>query len=303
MQSIIYVIIINVGYYNRTLGGVPDCNDISAENRAFGEYGAMALELQDTFDRARDEAAFKEHRQTMFVHQEGQNDSPDREGSAVILGSGGAARMATEMALKQAKDQESARDTQVLLAILNDRIAQLDTEIAQYESIFEARFGDAWREEIAVRVLDDDEMPVRHDDEKMSGYRQRVEDAVVEKMIDPETGKMRPEYANHPEFKEYGEWAEREFEQRNAKALANEIETASPERVAEINHEVRENDSFNQLEQIDQELAGLDPNNEGVGAIKQASVETKEELFSEDLDQQGLSLNEGGGMFGGMSPN
>lgn len=89
----------------------------------------MALELQDTFDRARDEAAFKEHRQTMFVHQEGQNDSPDREGSAVILGSGGAARMATEIALRQAKDQESTRETQVLLAILNDRIAHWDTQI------------------------------------------------------------------------------------------------------------------------------------------------------------------------------
>lgn len=221
----------------------------------------------------------KAEREKVLEHDKLVHDLSQADGTGELNNAGvmdGAAGLRRDQIIaerKAEKDKDDVVETQMLLAALNERIAQLDIEIGQYEAIFEARFGDAWREEIAVRVLDEDEMPERQDGESMADYRQRVEDAIVEKIIDPETGKMRPEYKNHPEFKEYGEWAEREHEQRKMKAMAEKVPTASPEELAQMERDIREVHTTTENDQLEQSLSRLNPEDQNTQTVRKAVVE------------------------------
>ena len=141
----------------------------------------------------------------------------------------------------EAAKAKQSTDTHRFLMMLD----QLDQQIADLEAGFEERHGDAWREELALMVLDEDEMPQREEGESLEDYRERLEEAITDKMIDPETGKVRPEYTNDPRYEEYIEWAEREHARREIEPEAQEIAAMpeSPEkteRLKKANDDLRE---------------------------------------------------------------
>lgn len=125
----------------------------------------------------------------------------------------------TDKERDRAKKRDAHHNTNMMVAMLNDAQAlsdRLGRDIAGMEAGFEAKYGDAWREVIANDVFGADEVPQRRDGESMADYRERLEDELVAKMIDPETGEIRPEYADDPRYAEYAKWAKAQFEKSNA---------------------------------------------------------------------------------------
>ncbi|NHK29397.1 hypothetical protein FF098_015890 [Parvularcula flava] len=132
----------------------------------------------------------------------------------------GAARLAEEVASDRQKRDKEALDRAELLSRAQN-LANYYGGIADgYEDKFEAMYGDAWRETIALKVLGEDEYPERQPGESLEDYRQRIEEALIDKMIDKETGQIKPEYADDPEKSEYAKWALSRFKQRDIESKA-----------------------------------------------------------------------------------
>ncbi|WP_156313853.1 MULTISPECIES: hypothetical protein [unclassified Citromicrobium] len=124
---------------------------------------------------------------------------------------------------EQDKRKADQRRSDALFITMLDRARdwsrQLGEKIDTMEAGFEAEMGDAWREQIANRVMDPDEIPQRRDGESMEAYRERLEDALVEKMIDKKTGEIKPEYRDDPELRRYAEWAQARHQKRDVNAF------------------------------------------------------------------------------------
>lgn len=137
---------------------------------------------------------------------------------------------------KRRKQNSDALETQVLLNSIRtaqDIADAAAARAAEAEAGFEEEFGDAWREEIALRVLDPDENPVIREGESIEEYRERVEETLIDEMIDQETGEIKNEYKNDPEKLRYAQWAQDKFIERRAEAVieqANEPD-AKPEEI------------------------------------------------------------------------
>lgn len=126
------------------------------------------------------------------------------------------------------RKREERHQTRLTLAeqarLLSEQLAR---QIAEMEFAFEAQHGDAWREHIANKVMDPDEIPVRRDGESMAEYRKRLEEALIAEMIDPTTGSLKPKYASSddPDIRLYGDWAlARHRENEIAKTPPQEIQ-------------------------------------------------------------------------------
>ena len=138
-----------------------------------------------------------------------------------IASAAGARRQMTEDADRQEKDRKERMDREILLQTLDQAQAFADQRAMDAEALeaqFEARFGDAWREEIANRVLDPDEIPERQPGESMEDYRERLADELIERMIDPETGEIRAEFRDDPELRQYADWALARYDEREARS-------------------------------------------------------------------------------------
>lgn len=146
------------------------------------------------------------------------NTAPDKDTSIILSGSQQTKRDAV---ITKTKKREEREWTELKLAaqarLLSEQLAR---QIAELESAFEATHGDAWREQIANKVMDPDEIPQRRPDESMLDYRKRLEDALTTKMIDPVTGKLKAKYANSddPDIRRYGDWAQARHTKRVADA-------------------------------------------------------------------------------------
>ncbi|WP_300532431.1 hypothetical protein [Maricaulis sp.] len=154
------------------------------------------------------------------------------------------------------KERKEQTDRVILLATIDEArqfAAQRGAEADNYEAEFEARFGDAWREEIANRVMEPDEIPERRDGESMEDYRERLSDALIERMIDPATGRIRPEFQDDPERNEFAQWALARYEERIGleHAAILDDENSTPEQLAASNERIARS-SFNESQQIDQ---------------------------------------------------
>jgi hypothetical protein len=157
-------------------------------------------------------------------------------------GAGATRQNEVRLSEERKKERQKQTDTQMLLASLDqarDFADQRGRDADRFEDGFEDRFGDAWREEIANRVMEPDDVPQRMDGENIEDYRARLEDELIETMIDPETGEIRPEYADSPEMREYAEWALAKYDQRIARAYIDRRSdpTLTAEQVREIDEE------------------------------------------------------------------
>lgn len=168
------------------------------------------------------------------------------------------------------KKREENNQTQMTLAeqarILSEQLAR---HIAELESAFETKYGDAWREHIANKVMEPDEIPERREGESMQDYRERLEAVLIATMIDPATGKIKPEYANSddPDVLHYAEWAQAQHRQR-------QIENASESELEQI---ISESQDLH-----DVRIAGNQMVSEGEGPTTASSQ--KDELYEEVAD-------------------
>ncbi|WP_143742955.1 hypothetical protein [Maricaulis sp. W15] len=92
----------------------------------------------------------------------------------------------------------------------------------------------------------------------MEDYRARLEDELIERMIDPETGQIRPEYANDPELSQYAEWAQARYDARvvdNAIDVLNDP-NSTPEEKRTATDTI---DSFDEIRAMRREADRLSP--------------------------------------------
>ena len=118
------------------------------------------------------------------------------------------------------KKERSARD--LLQLALMHYIDDLNREITSLEESFIARFGDAWLEEIALRVFDEDDIPGQLDGESIEAYRERLKALLVDEMLNDD-GTIKDEYQGHPELGQYAEWAQKIHNRDAAIGIANEL--------------------------------------------------------------------------------
>lgn len=128
------------------------------------------------------------------------------------------ARSAQDARKAASQKSKRAADNILFLNLLEQESARLGRNIAEMEARFEETYGDAWRETIANQILDPDEIPERRKGESITEYRERLEQVLIDKMIDPATGEIRPEYASNPDTAEYARWAKDQYDKSHVDA-------------------------------------------------------------------------------------
>jgi len=122
------------------------------------------------------------------------------------------------------REKRKQQTYDLLIQSLYQQIDQLNRDIANMEAGFEAEFGDAWREEIALRILSPDDFPQQMKDENLADYRERLEEQLVDEMLNPD-GTIKEKYKNDPQMVKYAEWAQSVYNRDKAVEMANDIET------------------------------------------------------------------------------
>ncbi len=120
----------------------------------------------------------------------------------------------------ETRHKQSVRE--ILHYVLLEYIDNLNRDISKLEAGFEAQFGDAWREEIALRVFGPDAVPAQRPGERIKDYRTRLERALREEMLNPD-GSIKDQYKDDPELEKYAEWAQKIYNREVARAIANDL--------------------------------------------------------------------------------
>lgn len=168
------------------------------------------------------------------------------------------------------------------------RSAELGREIANWESQFEEQFGDAWAECIANEVLDPDEIPQRQEGESVEEYRARLESVLVATMIDPNTGEIRPEYADSP----YARWAQAQFEKGQVDEFIADVENpnATPEYVEQRTNEFIETSTGSEIYRAAGELEEGSDAQVDVANTVDESFDSERQFASVDAEANAFSL-------------
>ena len=169
---------------------------------------------------------------------------------------------------KQGKSAEEKRkqSTRDLLQIaLLEYVERLNSEIAEFEAGFAERFGDAWREEIALRVFGEEQVPRQRPDESIEDYRKRLERELVEQMLNPD-GSIKDRYKNDPGLRPFAEWAQKINNRNAAVAIASDL--ADPETTSEQTVQLlQELENRRNAEQTIYAARALEGHEEQTGAV------------------------------------
>ena len=229
-----------------------------------GNTHAFNAVAQDGYDPAAAEAAqrrLKDHQDIDNQQGHQRQLSGKAEASGELKTAPGAARsIADEMARSEEKERRRRIDDVMMLSAIDrarEYSRELSRQIGEIEQQFEARYGDAWREEFAIRILGPAEVPERREGESMEDYRERVEDALEDRLLDPETGEPRPEFANDPEYAELVRWAQmnRSRDRVDASVARADAIMSDPNATQDdVNQAFEELNTINELQQADQEM-------------------------------------------------
>lgn len=164
---------------------------------------------------------------------------------------------------------------------------QLEQQIDEMEARFNARDGDAWREKLALKILDEDEIPQRREGESIEDYRQRLEPVLIEKMLNKD-GSIKPQYLNDPELSDYAQWAQKKYHYNIAIGYVRELEDPNtpPERIAEIFEYMEQNADIETLVFAER---GAAPESEVDGAVKNVIDEKDDNTLSSEQSSTDLS--------------
>lgn len=153
--------------------------------------------------------------------------------------------VADNTASKQAENRQTKerRTAQIIELIeqMRSNIERMKADIKALENLFQKRDGDAWREKLALEILNEDEIPQRKPDEDIETYRKRLGKHLINEMLNPD-GSIKDKYKNHPKYGDYAEWAQKQYHLNNAKALSAELDdvNTTPQRREKILDEMKE---------------------------------------------------------------
>jgi len=121
-------------------------------------------------------------------------------------------------------------------------LEQLQRDIGELEQGFVLRDGDAWREKLALKILDVDDIPQRCSDESMEAYRDRLESILIKQMLNAD-GSIKAQYLHDTELTDYAQWAQKQHHYNIASGYVRELEDSNtpPERKAEIEDDLKQN--------------------------------------------------------------
>lgn len=179
----------------------------------------MISDLQDEFARAeklaRQSKTFDHQMQAKSV---AAGNLTDEQISNIL--SHAQAHLLKQSGAENAGKNQSTKDA-LFLALL-DHIEQLRQEIDDMERGFEVKYGDAWREELALKILDKDDIPQRRSDETIEAYRERLEVLLIEELLNDD-GSIKDEYLNDKDMRKFAEWAQKNYNRDNAIMIAHDL--------------------------------------------------------------------------------
>lgn len=141
-------------------------------------------------------------------------------------------------ARKGKEDKRSSVRNILFRDLLERQLTELQNLIDQSEQEFAAQNGDAWREKLALAILDPDLIPPREHGESMADYRERLEQSLMDELLN-EDGTIKAKYKNHPEYGEYAQWAQWKYDEQQAQALKtalNDPSVSNAERTTMMAH-------------------------------------------------------------------
>jgi hypothetical protein len=112
------------------------------------------------------------------------------------------------------------KDSMVWFDIIQQHIEDLQTLVVGAEADFTNAYGEDWREQFAMRILEPDVMPQRRNGESMKDYRERVEQALMDELLNDD-GTIKDEYKDHLEYGKLAQWAQWKYDQQQANALTD----------------------------------------------------------------------------------
>jgi len=135
-----------------------------------------------------------------------------------------------------------------LIEATRQYIERLQKDIEDLETRFRERDGDEWREKLALKILDPDEIPQQRDGESIEDYRKRLEPILINKMLNPD-GSIKKQYLDDLELRDYAEWAQKKFHLNIARRYLIELENpiTPPERIEEIYEDLKQNTDIETL--------------------------------------------------------
>ena len=189
------------------------------------------------------------------------------------------ARSVQEARKEASEKSKRTTDTILFLNLLDQRIADLDFRMAELEGQLVEQFGEQWAEQVALEVLDPDEMPQRRDGESMADYQARVYDALEAEFLD-EGGNIKPEYKDHPRYGDAAKYMQYRFDKDAAVELRSRLSDPdlSPEEAREIIESAEGTPTLDRLYKAQDGLT----NEVGDQAVTAAA----DELFDERVDSR-----------------
>jgi len=128
-----------------------------------------------------------------------------------------------------------------LIEQIRASIERMEADIRILIASFEKRDGDAWREKLALRILEADAIPQQKDGENIEAYRKRLERHLINEMLNAD-GTIKDKYKNDPRHGDYAEWAQKQFHLNSAKAAVAELDdvSTSPQRKGQVLDELNQ---------------------------------------------------------------
>lgn len=195
-----------------------------AELRTSGGLTSVFLDC----DTCLSDEDFNRLRHMEFIEKENYILHGQLSGSVTGMIERGSA--ASRNSSKQAEEERKTKERRTaqfveLVGQMRASIERMEADIKKLTASFEKRDGDAWREKLALKILDADAIPQQATGESITAYRKRLEQHLIDEMLNPD-GTIKDKYKNKNDSKygDYAEWAQTQFHLNSAKAAVAELE-------------------------------------------------------------------------------
>ncbi len=155
-------------------------------------------------------------------------------------------------------------------------IEQLQRDIDKLEAHFRERDGEEWREKLALKILDADDIPQRRSDETIVGYRERLEPILITQMLNAD-GSIKGQYLNDLDLIDYAEWAQQQYNLSAARDNVLELEDPNTpqERKNQIYDELQQSADIEKIVLTAYELSGR----------SEVKAEIKDAIDTKNIDE------------------
>lgn len=159
---------------------------------------------------------------------------------------------------RKTEERRTAQFVQ-LVEQMRASIERMEADVKRLVASFEKRDGDAWREKLALNILEADEIPQQEAGESINAYRKRLEQHLINEMLNPD-GTIKNKYKNDPKYGDYAEWAQTQFHLNSAKAAVAELDNGdtNPQRKEHILDEMKQRGYIEEMVFADRVSSSLD---------------------------------------------